>query len=76
MARLNSCHNRAPFAPTQRVQAGWQDSGPSRVPVMVEIPFRMTPGCVYGNDKSEDARRGRLGAFDPGCEGCCWRTVV
>lgn len=72
-ARLHSCHNRPPFRDTQRVQDGWIDSGPSRVPVMRAIPFRMTPECVYGNDRSEDARRGGLGAFDPGCDGCRWK---
>lgn len=73
MTARNACFDRPPFAQTLRVQDGWQESGPSRVPVMKTIPFRMTPECVYGKDTSEDARRGRLGAFDARCAGCKWQ---
>lgn len=71
---MNACRNRAPFRDTLRVQAGWVDSGPSRAPVMRDIPFRMTRECVYGQDVSDFARRSNLGAFDPRCAGCCWRA--
>jgi hypothetical protein len=70
----NACHNRAPFAETMRIQAGWSESGPTRFPAMKEIPFRNSRECVYGKDVSEDARRGKLGAFDPGCAGCGWKA--
>lgn len=73
MTRRNSCHNRAPFRDTSRVQGGWIESGPSRVPVMKEIPFRMTRECVYVTDVGDLARKGGLGAFDLGCDGCRWK---
>jgi hypothetical protein len=72
----NACWNRAPFSETVRIQAGWSESGPTRFPAMKEIPFRMTPECVYGKDTGPDARRGRLGAFDPRCAGCRWKQEV
>ena len=66
--RLNSCHNRPPYADTLRVQEGWVESGPSRVAVMTEVPFRMTPGCVYSTDQL-------IGQLDQGCDGCRWRQT-
>jgi hypothetical protein len=79
--KRHSCFDRPPFASTMVVQDGYEPLPPNgspllpRVPRMVEIPFRMTPGCVYGQDVSEDASRGSLGAYDPGCAGCSWRKA-
>jgi hypothetical protein len=67
--RLNACHNRASFRETLRIQDGWQESGPSRVPVMKTIPFRMSPDCQYTRDPMG------LGSKDPGCTGCRWKDT-
>ncbi len=69
---LNGCHDRAPFASTLTVQDGWT-SEPSplgfesstRMPVMVEVPFRNEPTCQYVNSP--------MGKADPQCSGCRWK---
>lgn len=57
------CHNRGEFAPSIRVQDGWENSWARR---MVDMEFRMDPSCVYSTS--------RLGQKDKACEGCKWRA--
>ena len=68
---MNGCHNRADYKPSYLAQDGYYDSEPgmplARIPRMVEVPFRMSPGCQY--TKSE------LGQRDAGCIGCMRKEV-
>lgn len=71
--RLNGCHNRRPFQPWVKVQAGWQKmpisvSDSTRIPVLDAVPFRMAYDCQYTLTE--------LGQRDKGCEGCKWRKVA
>jgi hypothetical protein len=61
----NGCHNRAPYAARQIVQAGWWMDGVTRVAKMESIPNRMAKDCQY--------TLSRLGQADQGCTGCTWR---
>jgi hypothetical protein len=68
---FNGCYNRAPFVDATVVQDGWQDQpfnseNTTRVPLMVERPFRMEPDCQYTLTE--------LGQADPCCIGCKWRA--
>lgn len=63
---MNGCHSRAEFRPTMRAQDGWQDVGASRIPIMVEVPFRMSMDCRYTHTD--------LGKADKDCAGCPWRV--
>ena len=53
------CKDRAPFAKTLQVQAGWLMNGARR---MKEIDFRMSRECEF--TKTE------LGRIDKQCAGC------
>jgi hypothetical protein len=64
----NGCFNRAPFARHVRMQDGWAESGPSRSPVMREVPFVMEKDCRYTHTT--------LGQQDEKCQGCKWRAEV
>ena len=63
----NGCFNRPPFKQERLVQDGWHEvRSPrgymTREPVMVTIPFRMSPDCEYSLTD--------LGKADSGCDGC------
>ena len=68
-ARLNGCHNRAPYRKTLAVQDGWT-AAPSQPGTrhvrMVTIPFLMESECRYTDTT--------LGQADAGCTGCRWRS--
>lgn len=58
---MNGCFNRAPFKESMKVQDGWIDYGNSRMPRMIDVPFRMSKDCEYQkHDKYND----------PNCVGC------
>lgn len=58
---MNGCFNRQPFRESMKVQDGWIDYGNSRIPLMVDSPFRMSKACEYQkHDKYND----------PNCAGC------
>lgn len=59
-----ACKNRAPFAPSIRVQDGWATSWARN---MVDMEFRMDPSCVYSTSD--------LGQKDKGCDGCRWKQA-
>ena len=64
---MNGCHNRADYKPSYWVQDGYYDSEPgmppTRLPRMVEVPFRMSQDCRYTHDPL-------VGQHDEGCMGC------
>ena len=67
MASPYACHNRKPYAETIRMQDGWgAESGPSRHPVMREVPFVMAKDCNFTHTD--------LGKEDQRCNGCKWRA--
>lgn len=57
------CHNRGEFAPSIRVQDGWENNWARR---MVDMQFRLNPSCVYSTSE--------LGQKDKGCDGCKWKA--
>lgn len=63
-AKPYACHNREPYGQTVRMQSGWIDSpsGETRVPKMIEVPFRMNPACQFAYTE--------LGKADKRCDGC------
>ena len=64
---MNGCHNRADYKPSYLAQDGYYDSEPgmppTRLPRMVEVPFRMADGCQYAHDAL-------VGERDARCAGC------
>lgn len=58
----NGCHNRPAYRTGVVVQDGWYMDGYTRVPKMVQVPFKMSHECQY--TKSD------LGKADPACQGC------
>jgi hypothetical protein len=72
-ARLNGCHNHAPFLDTLEVQDGWTPgvydvtrAVTTRAPRMITVPFRMARDCRYTHTD--------LGKADAACAGCTWRA--
>jgi hypothetical protein len=66
------CFDRKPFRPVHAQQDGWRTTnftrdGATREPVLVAVPFRNRPDCVYTTSN--------LGAVDPRCAGCCHRQI-
>ena len=57
------CHNRGEFAPSIRVQDGWDTTWARR---MVDMQFRLNPSCVYSTSE--------LGQKDEQCHGCRWKA--
>lgn len=64
-----ACKDREPYGQTVRMQEGWIDSpsGETRVPKMVNQPFRMNPDCQYTHTT--------LGQNDTRCSGCKHRKA-
>lgn len=69
--KRNGCHNRPPLGSAAPVlaQDGWINVRPgerfsraSRIPIMKEVPFRMSTECVYSKEFGQD----------PKCAGCRW----
>lgn len=58
----NGCHNRAAYKTRVMVQDGWYMDGYTRLPRMIEVPFKMSNDCQY--TKTE------LGKADKRCDGC------
>ena len=69
---MNGCHNRADYKPSYLAQDGYYDSEPgmppTRLPRMVEVPFRMAADCRYTRDAL-------VGQHDEGCIGCMRKEV-
>lgn len=63
------CHNREPHKRTLMVQDGYHEYRDehiaARVPLMIEVPFRMSQHCNYTSTE--------LGKADTRCVGCKWR---
>ena len=63
------CFNRAPYKPALMVQDGYHEHRDehiaARVPLMIEVPFRMSEHCNYTHTA--------LGQADQRCIGCKWR---
>lgn len=68
------CFNRADYKANVTMQAGWNAAmtdlntkRESRYPIMVKVPFRMSPRCEY-------TATSELGQADPKCIGCSRRA--
>lgn len=61
------CFNRPPFRETFHAQDGWfhREGADTRLPKIVNIPFRMSKQCEYSLSD--------LGKADAGCAGCEWK---
>jgi len=61
---VNGCFNRAPFKESMKVQDGWIDYCNSRMPKMIDVPFRMSKDCEY--QKHDKYNAALTGARDQG----------
>lgn len=61
------CYNREPYVKSVEVQDGWERVGSWKFPVVINVPFVMSPQCNYKDTE--------LGKKDGRCEGCKWRTT-
>lgn len=65
--QLHGCFNHKPFLSSLLVQDGYHESGDTRLPRYVRIPFRMSTECNY--------RHTAEGLADKYCHGCAHRDA-
>lgn len=61
---MNGCFSREPFNLTTKMQDGWVYVDNTRLPHIVEVPFRMSKTCQFKDDPMG------YGQQDKNCTGC------
>jgi len=62
---MNGCYNREPFRESIKVQDGWIDYVNSRMPKMIDAPFRMSKECEYQKHDKYNDRNNRPASAGP-----------